>query len=241
MQNPRPLTPDELKDRSVRFFERYGRDLEQIRSLLQIRLEQLALAYTINQKLPPEAIRISTRVKSLSSFLKKLEKKGWPQFYYPTEIISDLIGARAVCWFCDDCYGFLKLLQSSQHLQLDFEVEDYISQPKKSGYRSIHAMANVSYDGVRRDGDGVRVTPEMMSCEIQIRTKLQDAWGDLTHEFHYKAKTAGVNNRFYEDLLCDVAERLNTEDRTLVKFRDAYLQLADEKLAEGTREGFRDD
>ncbi len=241
MHTPPRLTPDELRARAVRFYDRYGRDLEQIKSLLQIRLEQLALAHTINQKLPPEAIRIATRVKTLPSFLKKLERKGWPQFYYPTEVAEDLIGARAVCWFCDDCYGFVTLLRSSKHVNVDPTVEDFISTPKKSGYRSIHLRATIAYDGIRRDADGVTITSEDMPCEIQVRTKLQDAWGDITHEFHYKAKDSGVDNRVYEDLLCDVAERLATEDRTLIKFRDAYLNLADEKLAQGRREGFRDE
>jgi putative GTP pyrophosphokinase len=80
-----------------------------------------------------------------------------------------------------------------------------------------------------------------MKCELQIRTKLQDAWGDITHEFHYKAKNAGVDSRDYEDLLSDVSQRLATEDKTLIKFRDAYQRLAEKKLANETREGFRDD
>jgi putative GTP pyrophosphokinase len=47
----------------------------------------------------------------------------------------------------------------------------------------------ITYDSVQRDEkQQIRIVPEEMICEIQIRTKLQDAWGDITHEFHYKAK-----------------------------------------------------
>jgi putative GTP pyrophosphokinase len=222
MQDAKPLTPQELTQRAMRFYARYGNDLEQIKQILEIRLKQLALAYTINQKLPPEAIKVSTRVKTLKSFLKKLERKNWPQFYYTSEVANDIIGGRVSCWFLDDCYGFLNLINSSAHLKIGDQVDDYIATPKPSGYRSIHLVANIDYDSVQRDGAEVKVKPEVMKCELQIRTKLQDAWGDITHEFHYKAKDAGVDNRDYEDLLSDVSQRLATEDKTLIKFRDAY-------------------
>ena len=240
MQSSKTLTTDELKERAIRFFDRYGKDLEQIRQLLNIRLNQLALAYTIDNNLPPEAVIISTRVKTLKSFLKKLEKKDWPQFYYPTEVVQDLVGARVTCWFIDDCEGMRQLISSSNHLKVKGDIEDYKKNPKPSGYRSIHLSANIGYDSVQRNNERVVITDEDMTCEIQIRTKLQDAWGDVTHEFHYKAKNAGVDNKFYEKILSEIANRLANEDQSLLTLRDAYQSLADEKLQNKTREGFRD-
>ncbi len=70
------------------------------------------------------------------------------------------------------------------------------------------------------------VLPKIIS-EIQIRTKLQDSWAEITHEFHYKAKYAGINNPTYESLLGDISDRLAIEDKTQLKFRDAYGKLAD--------------
>src|ERR1700730_3133421 len=93
-----PLSESELRARTTRFYGRYGSELERIAELLQIKLKQLALAYTLNNRLPPEAVQVTTRVKSLESFLKKLEADGWPTFYYPTEVVKDLVGARVVCW-----------------------------------------------------------------------------------------------------------------------------------------------
>lgn len=240
MKTPKPLTQDQLRARALRFFARYGDELEQIRKLLHISLTQLAQAYTLANKLPPEAIRVSSRTKSLSSFLKKLERKGWPQFYYPAEVSGDLVGARVVCWFLDDCKGFLQMLKASKSLKLSGRVEDYISNPKPSGYRSIHAVANVTYEAVQREArGGLAIKSERMPCEIQIRTKLQDAWGDLTHEFHYKAKDVGVQDRNLEEFLSDVSHRLSREDETFIKFRKAYQGLADEKTKKGIRSGFR--
>ena len=235
------LSAEQLKDRAVRFYARYGSDLKQIKDLLEIHLSQLALAYTIQQKLPREALTVKARVKTLDSFLKKLERKNWPQFYYPTEVAGDLVAARVVCWFVDDCTGFLNLLKNSPSHRIAHDIEDYISQPKASGYRSIHLFANVGYDSVRQENGKANVVRDEMKCEIQIRTKLQDAWGDVTHEFHYKAKNFGVENQDYESFLCDVADRLASEDKTLIKFRNAYQRIADEKLLTNKREGFRDD
>ncbi|MFO8085410.1 MAG: hypothetical protein R6U27_13945 [Desulfobacterales bacterium] len=239
MEDEKVLNVEELKGRAIRFFSRYEKDLEQIRQLLSIRLTQLALAYTIENALPHEAVIILTRVKTLKSFLKKIEKKGWPQFYYPTEVVQDLIGARVICWFIDDCEGMCRLITSSKHLKVQGQIEDYIKEPKASGYRSIHLLANVSYDSVQRKNEQVIITDEAMICEIQIRTKLQDAWDDITHEFHYKAKTAGVYNKVYEKILSEIAIRLANEDCSLLTLRDAYQELADKKVPKKTVEGFR--
>ncbi len=239
MNQGRSLTPEDLKARAIRFYERYGKDMEQISDLLNIRLTQLAQAYTLENALPQEAITITTRVKSLGSFLKKLEKRGWPQFYYPTEVIQDLIGARVVCWFVDDCRGMEKFIAGSKHLTIHDEVEDYIDDPKPSGYRSIHLLADVGYDRVHRSGREVEIQDGSMVCEIQIRTMLQDAWGQITHEFHYKAQSAGVNNRFYERILAEIASRLCNEDNSLLTLRDAYQDLAKEQIKPSSHEGIK--
>lgn len=243
MKGEQQLTHDQLRERAFRFFNRYGRELEQIKDLLEIKLKQLCLAYTIQNNLPPEALVVSARAKTLESFLKKLERKGWPQFYYPSEIATDLIGARITSWFLDDCSGILEYIKKSSHFTvIDKSIEDYIKDPKPSGYRGLHILTDVTYDSVQRNDKGeISVVPEKMTSEIQIRTKLQDAWGDITHEFHYKAKNLGVNDKNLEAFLSDISDRLLNEDRTLIKFRNVYQSLADEKQKLGKREGFKDD
>ena len=168
---------DFLTQRAIRFYNRYGDEIDTIRQLLEVRLNQLALAYTLTNDLPRESVHVQTRVKNLSSFLKKLKRKKWPEFYYPTEIATDLIGSRVVCWFLDDCYGMLDLIKSSKQFKIRAKsIEDYIKNPKPSGYRSIHLLSDISYDRVK-NLDGKRVVKEdNIVCEIQIRTKLQDSW-----------------------------------------------------------------
>lgn len=238
------LAPEQLRDRATRCYSRYGTELEQVAELLRIQLKQLCLAYTINHRLPPEAVQVAARVKKLNSFLKKLERDGWPQFYYPTDAIKDVIGARVVCWFVDDCFGILKFIRRSSHFRVADEtihpMKDYITNPQSAGYRAIHVFTDVTYDAVKKSGQNVVVVPDNILCEIQVRSKLQDAWGDITHEFFYKAKNSGVNDESLEQFLADVSERLAVEDRTLMKFRDTYQDIADAKLQDGRREGLRD-
>ena len=109
---------DSLTERAIRFFDSNGDELESISQVLKIRLSGLALAYTVENKLPREAVVVYSRVKSLTSFLKKLEKIDWPMFGYPTEVITDLIGARVICWFVNDCYGMLDYIQATTQFRI---------------------------------------------------------------------------------------------------------------------------
>jgi putative GTP pyrophosphokinase len=177
--------------------------------------------------------------------LKKLENDGWPQFYYPTEVVKDLIGARVVCWFVDDCYGIVQFIEASNHFKVAdshvHPIKDFIKNPQEAGYRGIHVFADVTYDSVERVNNKASVKPAQRLCEIQVRSKLQDAWGDITHEFFYKAKGEGVRDQALETFLADVSDRLAQEDKTLMKFRDNYQRLVDGKTQSGTREGFKED
>ena len=128
------LDPNELTQRAIRFYNRYGDEVENLRKLLDVRLNQLALAYTTQNSLPRESIQVLSRVKSLSSFLNKLSKKNWPQFYYPTEVATDLVGARMICWFVDDCYQILDSIRHSRQFSTrEDSIEDYI---KSNGFYS---------------------------------------------------------------------------------------------------------
>ena len=227
-----------LTGRAIRFFARYGLELDHIAKLLEIRLNQLALAYTIQNKLPKESVSIKTRVKSLNSFLKKVERMGWPHFYYLKDVVNDLIGARITCWFLDDCYGMHEYIKlNNQFIIIPDLTKDYITAPKTSGYRSIHVIAKMSYDRVKSTEGKIEIVSEVMNCEIQIRTKLMDTWGDLTHEFHYKAKEQGIEDKGLETILRTQANRFFSEDESFLAIRDVYQKMI-EQIEKPNREGF---
>lgn len=224
-----PLQPKaELKDRAIQFITQHSVALEQIKELLQIRLTQICLSYTLQHHLPQEALLVTARTKKPDSLLTKLERKGWPSFYHPAEVIHDLVGARITCWFLNDCHEILTTIKKSGHFEvLEKSVEDYINQPKKSGYRGLHLLTNVSYDNVQQNETGEIVPAvDKMICEIQIRTRLQDAWGDMTHDLYYRAKNFQLDDSKSQPLLSAISNRFFQEDIALLKLRALYQEVA---------------
>jgi putative GTP pyrophosphokinase len=223
-----------LTDRTIKFFDSYDEELESISQVLKIRLGGLASAYTTENKLPREAVVVHSRVKSLTSFLRKLEKMNWPMFDHPTEVITDLIGARVICWFVDDCYGMLDYIQATkQFLIKPRSLEDYIRDPKPTGYRAIHILADVSYDRVKTHKKRRTVVEDRMICEIQIQTKLQNAWSEFTHEVHSKVPTEFQPD--YDTAIADIANNLAVEDRSALVVREILQRLAEKREPDGFR------
>lgn len=102
-------------------------------------------------------------------------------------IIRDVIGTRITCNTVRDAYAVADAIKSVLNdpqpnrsfvsTYKDFE-DDYIKKPKESGYRALSLLVGVPV----AIGDHT----EPVTCEIQIRTLLQHAWGELTHEDTYK-------------------------------------------------------
>jgi putative GTP pyrophosphokinase len=212
--------------KAIELFQRHGGEIEQIRQLLDIRLNQLALAYTTENRLPSESIVVKTRVKTFAGFLKKMETLKLTDFDYPSNIIYDLIGARVICWFLDDCTGFANCIKNSNFIAVDHDsVFDYVAQPTASGYRGIHLHAKISFERVATSHCHIKLAPHKILCEIQVRTKLMDAWADLTHEFHYKAKGLGLEDHGMEKVLEAQSKRFQSEDESFIAIRDLYQKM----------------
>jgi putative GTP pyrophosphokinase len=225
---------DFLTERAIRFFDSYGDELQSISQLLKIRLDRLASAYTVENELPREAVDVHSRVKSLTSLLRKLEKSDWPMFRHPTEVITDLIGARVICWFLDDCYGMLDYIQATTQFRIrPRSLEDYIKDPKGTGYRSIHVLADISYDRVKTYKEQRTVVEDRMICEVQIRTKLQDAWAEFTHKVHCEIPSELQVE--YETVIAGIARRLAVEDSSALAVRDILQRQAEKKELEDLR------
>jgi putative GTP pyrophosphokinase len=212
--------------KAIELFQRHGAEIEQIRQLLDIRLSQLALAYTTENKLPPESIVVKTRVKTFAGFLKKMEILKMNDFTYPSDIIHDLIGARVICWFLDDCIGIVNCIKNSNFLYVNSgAVYDYVAQPKSSGYRGIHLHGKISFERIATSDCEIKLASHKIVCEIQVRTKLMDAWADLTHEFHYKAKVFGLEEKSLEKVLEAQSKRFQSEDEAFIAIRDLYQKM----------------
>jgi ppGpp synthetase/RelA/SpoT-type nucleotidyltranferase len=131
------------------------------------------------------------------------------------EVIDDLIGVRITCTNLRDLEmveaaldGLPRRAGKKNALGLDPTSErDYVDAPKESGYRGWHVNL------------GVVLNRTPLTCELQIRTLLQDSWGELTHEDTYSKDgelppLVEVLSKRMADLLAtldDIAEDLRTE------------------------------
>ncbi len=128
------------------------------------------------------------RVKEANRLLAKAQNPKYDSRIVSPEdifdVITDIAGTRVTCNTTEDVRAVERAILGSRTLLHPRSVspekarEDYISSPKQSGYRAVHLLVEVS---VPQGGEFCEV-----SCEIQIRTLLQHAWGELTHEDTFK-------------------------------------------------------
>ena len=122
---------------------------------------------------------IESRVKSLSSIVKKLHSMGCPiSISSAKKNLHDIAGVRVVCCYVDDIYRIANLLLPQDDISLILE-KNYIKNPKPNGYRSLHIVVDVPVYMSR----GKLFIP----VEIQIRTVAMDFWATLEHGIRYKS------------------------------------------------------
>jgi len=160
---------------------------------------------------------VAGRVKSKRRTWRKLHGPQYRQRIAAVDDIAnqidDLVGVRVTCINLRDVDMVQTALEELPHapgtgLWLDpSSKRDYISEPKASGYRGWHVNLGVEVNGTQ------------VVCELQVRTLLQDSWGELTHQETYSKEgelppLVDVLSTRMADLLSildDVAEDLRNE------------------------------
>lgn len=144
---------------------------------------------------------MATRIKSAESVCKKLIKKEREvTFENAVDTLNDIAGIRVVCFFCDDIYLVAEAIRQQRDLRI-IKEKDYVKNPKKSGYQSLHLIVGVPvtyYDSTSE----VRV-------EIQIRSFAMDYWAELESQMCYKKSAGQISNverktRDYSDVIAKV-------------------------------------
>ena len=146
---------------------------------------------------------VSGRVKSVSSILEKMQRKG----IVPEEMeeqVEDIAGIRIICQFVEDIEKVADLIQKRSDIEIKSE-KDYIRHMKDSGYRSYHLI--VYYTVETMNG------PKRIQVEIQIRTMAMDFWAALEHQANYKKGIDGIDSLVVE--LTDCANIINQTDRRM--------------------------
>lgn len=121
---------------------------------------------------------MESRIKSLDSLSEKMVRKGLELKLENVYKIQDIAGIRVVCNYVEDIYYLRGLLIGNNGFQL-LRENDYIRNPKPSGYRSLHLIVSVPFV--------TSVGKMELPVEIQLRTIAMDMWASLEHELCYKS------------------------------------------------------
>ena len=188
--------------------------------------------------------RRSGRIKSKPSTWRKIRADRYAERIGTLDdiaaVIDDLVGVRLTCTNRRDIEIVQEVLDAlpgdddgRTGLWMDrTSIRDYVSEPRPSGYRGWHANLIIG-----RAGGGHERSP--VTFELQVRTLLQDGWGELTHEDTYKndgdlPPLVEVLGRRMADLLAtidDVAEDLRDEFERLSAASVADIADADDDAA----------
>lgn len=156
---------------------------------------------------------IKTRIKSPASIIEKLERKGYELSVKSIqENLYDVAGIRVICAFIDDIYKVADMLSNQDDITI-LERKDYIKNPKKSGYRSLHLVVEIPIF--------LSEEKKKMRVEVQIRTIAMDFWASLEHEIHYKKYTN--TNREILKQLSECADTIYETDVKMLTIRKKIL------------------
>jgi ppGpp synthetase/RelA/SpoT-type nucleotidyltranferase len=134
------------------------------------------------------------RVKSKLRAWQKLNHKYGAKVASTADVprlMDDLVGLRVVCTNSSDLRRLVEILSNLETwsdgetpvlaIHSSDSARDYLGAGKPSGYRAYHLNLCTSVQ--------VATERHVVVCELQLRTLLQDSWGELTHEDTYKPGT----------------------------------------------------
>ena len=188
------------------------------------------------KKYAPQAI-VQTRAKTLSSSAKKAIRKlpkseaidgftsvrQWKEFFDPVNEFTDLCGARVVT------QTQYEVDRICQFIRDNFVIDEDNSEDKRAelrhdqfGYLSVHYIVQV------KDRQAILDVPapaaiSQLKAEIQVRTLLQHAWADVSHDSLYKHQFE-VPKKWHRDMarLAAVLEAADKEFTQFVESLDAF-------------------
>ena len=153
---------------------------------------------------------IKCRLKSFSSIMGKLERKGYELSLSAIEYeLNDVAGVRVICAFEEDVYKLADALLRQDDVTL-IRQKDYIANPKPNGYRSLHLIVEIPIF-LEKEKRKIKV-------EVQLRTIAMDCWASLEHQLRYKKGISFTDEMQHELLRCAM---LSMElDRRMDKLRE---------------------
>ena len=126
-------------------------------------------------------LSINSREKKYKAFIEKIDSK---KYTCPFNQMTDICGVRVICYYLSDMEKISKLIDK------EFDVLDaqYMKDRLKTdqfGYLSNQFVIKIKKEWQKvpqwRHFGGLK-------AEIQVRTVLMHAWGEIEHKLRYKKK-----------------------------------------------------
>lgn len=186
-------------------------------------------------------INSEPRIKETNSLIQKAFYRG-KNYKDPYNDITDKVGIRFVVLLNDDIRTVCTTLESipdwTYSEDRNYENER-LKNPELFTYQSVHYVIR-SKAGLVYEGTDI---PPGLPCEVQIRTLLQHAYSELTHDTVYKNKTKSrpeVHRKIARSMaLIEAADELFGEVNNMLNAKDVLfeslmsnLRLAYSKITE---------
>jgi ppGpp synthetase/RelA/SpoT-type nucleotidyltranferase len=188
-----------------------------------------------------EIIKIepSCRAKAIDSALGKIARKGYNN---PIAQMTDLVGARFVVMLQKDIQKVVYIIENKQDwcvTQSRDYAEEIAKNPAMFDYQSMHFEVRPK-TAIQKDG--LIINPEVC-CEVQVRSLLQHAYAEVTHDSIYKpvgivpqsSKRAVAKGMALmeatDDMFQNVIDQLEKDNQKrnqlLIDLRCLYLELVE--------------
>jgi ppGpp synthetase/RelA/SpoT-type nucleotidyltranferase len=212
---------------------------EQVKRYAALRPRYKSFAGTLQKVLEAAAARhaplaiVQSRAKAVSSFAEKTLRKRKPgQGYDPVRQFTDLCGARVITHCRSEVNLVSRFIEG--HFDVDWENSVDATQrlrPTEFGYRSVHYIVSFRRGVFPGDEIDVSVGDDLypdaeapMKAEIQVRTVLEHAWADLSHELTYKSSFRVPSPWLRE--IARVAALLEDVDATFERLHEGLRRYA---------------
>ncbi len=203
-------TPIPERERLSMLYDRYRNEYDAALKKMQRRLRKILLKTDIN-------FNIKFRLKSFDSYFNKILRQR-KQNIYPIAI-NDLIGLRVIVPFLEDVDSIQDLIK--EHFSIaEIEYKGADNSFREFGYSSVHILVDLPPGIIENSIPYVRKT-----CEIQLRTILQDAWAEVEHELVYKANISLLNGSIKRKL-ASLNASLTLSDIIFQEIRDYQKSIA---------------
>jgi GTP diphosphokinase / guanosine-3',5'-bis(diphosphate) 3'-diphosphatase len=167
---------------------------------------------------------ISSRIKSITSILGKIEKKGvkFEEIYdiFAIRIILNVPQEREK----EECFAVYSII-SSMYEQRKDRFRDWLTKPKNNGYEALHLTV------MSKQGKWV---------EVQIRSKRMDEIAETGLAAHYKYKEVeeGALDDNLDSWLTKIRSQLDNQNTTAVDFvNDFKMNIITDEITVFTPKG----